>query len=92
MRITYVGSCPGARDEAIDECAAPQLFLDALTARGIDPNRQPTVFDSVIPPDRRRHFSVAGGLPARHEFPLRPPPSHARTTLPHCGSGQPRTS
>ena len=64
VRITYVGSCPGAHDEAIDERAEPRAFLDALAARGIDPHGQPLVFDSVIPPDRRRHFSVAGGMPA----------------------------
>lgn len=64
VHITYVGECPGAVDETIDARVAPADFLDALASRGIQVARQPLVFDSVIPPDRRRHASLPGGLPA----------------------------
>ena len=63
VRITYIGNCPGAADEAIDAHLSPADFLDVLRRRGLPPDRQPRVFDSVIPPDRRRHASLPGGLP-----------------------------
>jgi hypothetical protein len=63
VRITYIGNCPGAADEAIDAHLPPADFLEALKRRGLPPDRQPRVFDSVIPPDRRRHASLPGGLP-----------------------------
>lgn len=64
VHITYVGECPGAVDESIDARFSPADFLDALARLGIHPARQPLVFDSVIPPDRRRHVSLPGGLPS----------------------------
>jgi hypothetical protein len=64
LHVTYVGDCPGADDPVVDARIAPQDFLAALEARGIVPREQPTVFESVLPPDRRRHFSLAGGVPA----------------------------
>jgi hypothetical protein len=63
VHITYVGDCPGAVDEAIDARISPVDFYDALASRRIDLAAQPLVFDSVIPPDRRRHASLPGGLP-----------------------------
>lgn len=64
VHITYVGRCPGANDEAIDETRAPAEFLASLAERNIDPEDQPYLFDSVIPPDRRRYYSIPGGIPA----------------------------
>ena len=64
VRITYVGRCPGAGDESIDARLTPEELLAQLAERGIDLRGQPLVFDSVIPPDRRRFRSQPGGLPA----------------------------
>lgn len=63
VRITYIGACPGAHDPAIDAHLTPMQFLGVLTQLGIMLHEQPEVFDSVIPPDRRRYRSVPGGAP-----------------------------
>lgn len=64
LHVTYVGGCPGGIDPAIDAQVAPADFVAALVARGIAPAEQPEVFDDVLPPDRRRHLSLPGGVPA----------------------------
>jgi iron only hydrogenase large subunit len=63
LRITYVGRCPGAADEAIDARLTPEELLAMFTDRHIALDEQPEVYDSVIPPDRRRYCSQPGGLP-----------------------------
>src|SRR5687768_5536332 len=63
VRITYIGGCPGADDPAIDARLTPMQFFGVLTQLDIDLHAQPEVFDSVLPPDRRRHRSVPGGAP-----------------------------
>jgi hypothetical protein len=63
VHITYAGSCPGATDSAIDQRMSPTELLLAISSRGIDISAQPTVFENIIPPDRRRHFSASGGIP-----------------------------
>lgn len=63
VHITYIGACPGARDPLIDAVIIPELFLGSLAQRGIVLVNEPLVFDSVIPPDRRRHLSLPGGCP-----------------------------
>jgi hypothetical protein len=64
IRLTYIGRCPGAADDAIDARLTPDELLAVLTERGLDLADQPRAFDSVIPPDRRRFRSQPGGLPA----------------------------
>ncbi len=64
MRITYIGACPGAADTSIDVRIAPADFLTHLEKRSIAILEQPLVYESVIPPDRRRHASLPGGMPA----------------------------
>lgn len=64
MRITYIGGCPGAADTSIDVRIAPVDFLAHLEKRAIAILEQPLVYESVIPPDRRRHASLPGGMPA----------------------------
>ena len=64
VRITYVGACPGADDESLDARMMPHEFLRELSDRGIMTLEQPQVFDSVIPPDRRRFQSLPGGVPS----------------------------
>lgn len=68
IHVTYAGGCPGAADASIDEAISPFELLAAIAARGIDLASQPTVFDDVIPADRRRHLSSAGGLPDPHRL------------------------
>jgi hypothetical protein len=63
VHITYAGACPGAIDASIDERMTPTELLMAISSRGIDIAAQPTVFENIIPPDRRRHFSTAAGMP-----------------------------
>lgn len=63
LHITYAGACPGADDASIDQRMSPAELLLAIGARGIDVGAQPTVFENIIPPDRRRHFSAGAGAP-----------------------------
>jgi len=63
LRITYVGRCPGAGDEAIDARLTPDELLAIFRDRHIVVEDQAQVFDSVLPPDRRRYRSQPGGLP-----------------------------
>jgi hypothetical protein len=63
VHVIYAGSCPGAIDASIDQRMTPAELLMAIGARGIDIGAQPTVFENIIPPDRRRHFSERGGVP-----------------------------
>jgi hypothetical protein len=64
--ITFAGACPAASHQSIDAWLTPDELMKALTNRGISPTSQPTEFDSVIPPDRRRFYSDPGGVPSRH--------------------------
>ncbi|HEX2717013.1 MAG TPA: [Fe-Fe] hydrogenase large subunit C-terminal domain-containing protein [Gemmatimonadaceae bacterium] len=64
VRITYVGRCPAAADDSIDARLTPEELLAQLADRGIELLAQPTIFESVIPPDRRRHLSLPGGVPS----------------------------
>lgn len=64
MRITYLGACPGAAEHSIDAQMHPQDVLRHLEQRSIAIVRQPMVFESTVPPDRRRHWSVPGGAPS----------------------------
>jgi len=63
-RITYVGACPGAIDEAIDIRISADALISMLLERDIVLEEEPRVFESIIPPDRRRYHSQAGGVPA----------------------------
>jgi hypothetical protein len=64
IRVTYVGGCPGAVDDSIDIRMTPDALIAMLAERQIAIDDQPLVFESVIPPDRRRFLSQPGGLPA----------------------------
>ena len=63
VHITYIGGCPGADDPSIDERLTPDAFLADLADHGIALAEQPLVFDSIVPPDRRRWCSLPGGAP-----------------------------
>jgi len=62
-RITFVGACPGAVDESIDIRMTPEALISMLAERQIELQAQPRVFESIIPPDRRRFRSMPGGVP-----------------------------
>ena len=63
--ITFAGGCPGAAHESLDAAMSSEELLDSLSRAGISLLLQPTEFDSVIPPDRRRYYSEPGGVPSR---------------------------
>lgn len=63
MRVTYVGGCPGAVDDSIDIRMTPEALMAMLAERQIVLEEQPRVFESIIPPDRRRFRSQPGGTP-----------------------------
>lgn len=63
LRITYVGRCPGAVHDSIDARLTPDELLAIFADRQILLEEQPRVYDSIIPPDRRRYRSQPGGLP-----------------------------
>jgi hypothetical protein len=65
LNITYVGACPGARHTSIDERCVPDELLRSLAEHDISISDMPTVFDSVLPPDRRRFVSLPGGCPSQ---------------------------
>ena len=63
VHITYIGACPGAEDPSIDERLTSDMFIADLAEHGIALSEQPLVFDSIVPPDRRRWCSLPGGVP-----------------------------
>ena len=63
MRVTYVGACPGAVDDSIDIRMTPDALMAMIAERQIMLEDQPRVFESIIPPDRRRFRSQPGGTP-----------------------------
>jgi hypothetical protein len=63
IEVTYAGRCPGVVGDSIDERVAPEALIETMESRGIFLREQPTFFESVIPPDRRRHLSLPGGIP-----------------------------
>lgn len=64
VHITYIGTCPSADDPAIDARLTPDTFFADIADRGIALSEQPLVFDSIVPPDRRRWCSAPGGVPS----------------------------
>lgn len=66
LHITYVGGCPDAACAEIDARLSPAELEAELRARGIVVTRQPQYFESVLPPDRRRFYSLPGGAPSPH--------------------------
>jgi len=64
VHITYAGACPAAADSAIDAWIAPAELLDRFRSTEIVLETQPELFESILPPDRRRYLSLPGGLPA----------------------------
>jgi hypothetical protein len=64
VRVTYAGACQGGGHASIDAWLTPAELLSDLASKGIQVSDQPTEFDSILPPDRRRHYSDPGGPPA----------------------------
>lgn len=63
--ITFAGQCPAGSHSSIDAWLSPDELLASLLERGITLAEQPTEFDSVLTPDRRRFYSEPGGGPAQ---------------------------
>lgn len=63
LAITYVGECPGAEDDAIDERLSPLELLALLEERGITLAAQGTELAAQAH-DRRRFQSIPGGAPS----------------------------
>ena len=74
VHITYAGACPAAGDSAIDAWITPPEMLDRFATTGIDLATQPQLFESVLPPDRRRHTSQPGGIPTAERAAALPRP------------------
>jgi len=74
LHLTFAGGCPAASHESIDAWLSTDELISALAERGINASAQPTEFDSVIPPDRRRFFSDPGGVPSRSALRHLPAP------------------
>lgn len=74
VHLTFAGGCPSASHESIDVWLSPDELMSALADRGINASAQPTEFDSVLPPDRRRFFSEPGGVPSRSALRHLPTP------------------
>lgn len=64
VEIHFIGNCPSGGDAAIDRWIVPDDFVDLLEERGISIQQQPTSYEGILPPDRRRHWSLPGGAPA----------------------------
>ena len=62
-RLSYVGACPAAAGPEFDERYLPGPFLESLERSGIAASTQPSVFDNLLTPDRRRFWSLPGGCP-----------------------------
>jgi len=63
VHISYTGACPAAGDSAIDSWITPAELLARFAASQVVLADQPELFESTLPPDRRRHLSQPGGLP-----------------------------
>lgn len=72
--ITFVGDCPSGAHHSIDRWLTVRELQNGLAERGIEIIAQPTEFDSVLPPDRRRYFSEPGGVPSRSTLRHLPAP------------------
>jgi hypothetical protein len=68
IRVAFAGACPSGAHASIDVWLMPAALSALLTSKSIDPRTQPTEFDSVIPPDRRRFYSEPGGMPSRRRL------------------------
>ena len=64
VRITFAGGCQAGAHASIDAWLTPEELLADLASKSIALGDQPTEFDSILPPDRRRHYSDPGGVPA----------------------------
>ena len=63
LHVTLIGGCPVGATAEIDDQRTPAELLALLAERGVRLEEQPTTFEGVLPPDRRRWLSVPGGLP-----------------------------
>lgn len=75
VHVTFVGACTAGAHSSIDVWLSPEELLADFQRRGISLGAQPLEFDAVLPPDRRRHYSDPGGLPAGTALARLTPPA-----------------
>ena len=63
VTLTYAGGCPAGVDAVFDAWITPEELFTRLDRRGLSLGAQPTAFDAVLSPDRRRYWSEPGGVP-----------------------------
>jgi hypothetical protein len=73
-RITFAGGCAAVVHDAIDVWWSADELLNHLVDQGIVIAKQPTEFDAVLPPDRRRFYSEPGGVPNERALQQLPTP------------------
>jgi len=74
VHLTYVGTCPAGDDLALDVHLSPDELMTKLSTLGVVVTEQPLLFESVLPPDRRRFYSMPGGVPAVEHLAAMPTP------------------
>jgi hypothetical protein len=74
VHLTFAGGCPGGRHEILDGWLTYEQLLGRLEERKIDLTSQPTEFDGILAPDRRRFYSEPGGIPTRSALRHLPSP------------------
>ncbi len=73
-QITFAGDCSSGGHPTIDRWLTARELGTLLAERGIEVTAQPTEFDAILPPDRRRYFSEPGGVPSRSTLRHLPSP------------------
>lgn len=74
VHLTYVGNCAAGADPALDVHLTPDELMIKLSTLGVVVTEQPLLFESVLPPDRRRFNSMPGGVPAVERLATMPTP------------------
>ncbi len=62
LKIAYAGVCVTEGNGNVDAVMTLRELEELFATRGVNPAEQPETFDRV-PEERRRHLSIAGGLP-----------------------------
>lgn len=63
VHVTFFGACAGADQPELDARHQADALLARLAESGIDPSREPRVFDDQLPVEMARYASVAAGMP-----------------------------
>lgn len=64
VHVLYVGRCPGAASDEVDQQMLPEALLGQLLGAGVAVVDQPPHLEAHLPPELARHASMPGGIPA----------------------------